>query len=130
MKRDAEMHAADDQRKRALIEARNNGDNAAYRAEKTMTDFGTQIPDPLKEEVNGKIAAVRSALQGEDPDIINSATEALNAAVQQVGSAIYSAQGQGGAPGEQPGGGEPGGQPGGEGCPRPDSTVEDEYREK
>ncbi|MDB5080536.1 MAG: chaperone protein DnaK [Chloroflexi bacterium] len=124
MKRDAEMHATDDQRKRALIEARNNGDNAAYRAEKTLTDFGAQIPDPLKEEVNGKIAAVRSALQGEDADIINSATEALNAAVQQVGSAIYSSQP--GAPGEQPGGG---GQPGGENGPRPDGTVEGEYRE-
>ncbi len=129
MKRDAEMHATDDQRKRALIEARNNGDNAAYRAEKTMTDFGAQIPDQLKEEVTGKIAAVRSALQGEDPDLINSATEALNAAVQQVGSAIYSSQGgaQGGQPGGEPGAG--GGQPGGEGGPRPDGTVEGEYRE-
>ena len=126
MKRDAEMHAADDQRKRALIEARNNGDNAAYRAEKTLTDFGAQIPDPLKEEVNGKIAAVRSALQGEDPDIINSATDALNAAVQQVGSAIYGSQG--GPQGGQPGG-DQGGQPGGEGGPRPDGTVEGEYRE-
>ncbi len=129
MKKDAELHASDDQRKRALIEARNNGDNAAYRAEKTLADFGAQIPEQLKEDVNGKIAAVRSALQGEDPAAIQTTTDTLNAAVQQVGSAIYSQQG--GQPGAE-GGPEAGGQPGAggpEGGTRPDGTVEGEYRE-
>ena len=129
MKKEAELHASDDQRKRELIEARNNGDNAAYRAEKTIADFGTQIPENLKDEVTGKVAAVRSALQGEDPAIINSAVDALNTSVQQIGQAIYSQQGGGGQPGpdaggEQPGtgGSNPGGQPG-------EGTVEGEYRE-
>ncbi len=129
MKREAELHADDDQRKRTLIEARNNGDNAAYRAAKTLTDFGAQVPEALKDEVTGKIAAVRSALQGEDPAIITSAVDALNASVQQIGQAIYSQQPggqpggpeQGGFDGGQPGGGQPGG-PG-------EGTVEGEYRE-
>ncbi|HEX2911364.1 MAG TPA: molecular chaperone DnaK [Chloroflexia bacterium] len=126
MKKDAEMHAADDQRRRQLIEARNNGDNSAYRAEKTLADFAQQIPQQLKDEINGKIAAVRSALQGEDIDLINSSTDALNAAIQQVGSAIYGQQ--------QPGAGPEAGSaegPGPEGGPRPDGggTVEGEYRE-
>ena len=130
MKREAEMHAADDQRKRTLIEARNNGDNAAYRAEKTLSDFASQIPEPLKDEVTGKIAAVRSALQGEDPALINSAVDTLNAAVQQIGSAIYSQQGgQGGPQDGGPQGGYEGGQPGGGNGPQGEGTVEGEYRE-
>jgi molecular chaperone DnaK len=129
MKRDAEMHASEDQKKRGLIEARNAGDSSAYRAEKTLADFGQQIPENLRDEVTGKIAAVRSALQGEDADLIKSSTDALNAAVQQVGTAIYSQQQQqGGQPGAGPEDGQPGagGQPGGQGQ---GGTVEGEYRE-
>ncbi len=130
MKKDAELHASEDQRKRGLIEARNVGDTAAYRAEKTLSDFGAQVPEELKNEITGKIAAVRSALQGEDPDLINSATETLNAAIQQVGSAIYSQQQTGQPDANNPEEGQPGGgQPGG-GQQRPgDGTVEGEYRE-
>lgn len=124
MKRDAEVHAADDQRKRKLIETRNLGDNAAYRAEKTLADFGAQVPDAMKQEIQSKIDAVRSSLQAEDVDAIENATNALNAAIQQVGSAIYGQQQGGAAPGgEQPGGAAGGQQQGGEG------TVEGEYRE-
>jgi molecular chaperone DnaK len=126
MKKDAEEHAADDARKRELVEARNQGDNSAYRAEKTLREFEAQIPQDLKDEINGKIAAVRSALQGEDPARINSTTNELNEAIQRVGSAIYGQQ--------QPAGEQPGaeGQPG-DGAnpqnPRNDGTVEGEYRE-
>jgi molecular chaperone DnaK len=128
MRKDAEEHAADDARKRELIEARNQGDNAAYRAEKTLRDFEAQVPQDLKDEINGKIAAVRSALQGDDPARINSTTNELNEAIQRVGSAIYGQQGGGqqpGAEGEQQPGAEGGEQP----KQRPDGTVEGEYRE-
>ncbi len=126
MQQEAEAHAGEDAKKRTLIETRNKGDNAAYTAEKTLKDFDTQIPADLKDEITGKIAAVRSALQGEDTDRIESTTNDLMTSVQRVGSQIYGQQGQGQQPpmGDQPGGGD--GQQGGgnEG-----GTVEGEYRE-
>ncbi len=128
MRKEAEVHAGEDAKKRALIEARNKGDSAAYTAEKTLRDFDQQVPQDLKEEINGKIAAVRSALQGEDAERIESTTNDLMTAVQKVGSAIYGQQGGG-----QPGGGEPGEgggqQPGGNGQQGGEGTVEGEYRE-
>ncbi|NWJ45222.1 MAG: molecular chaperone DnaK [Chloroflexi bacterium] len=126
MKKEAELHASDDQRKRELVESRNRGDSAAYTAEKTLKDFDQQVPQELKDEINGKIAAVRSALQAEDVSRITSTTDELMAAVQKVGAAIYGQQqaAGGGAPGgEQPGGGNAGG------GTRPDGTVDGEYRE-
>ena len=40
---DAETHAEDDRRARELAEARNNGENAAYQAERQLTDLGDQV---------------------------------------------------------------------------------------
>ncbi len=127
MKREAEAHAGEDAKKRELIEARNRGDSAAYTAEKTLRDFDQQIPQDLKDEINGKVAAVRTALQAEDVSRISSTTEELNAAVQRVGAAIYGQQqAAGGAPGGDQPGPDAGTTPGGT---RPDGTVEGEYRE-
>ncbi len=127
MRKEAELHAGEDAKKRALIEARNKGDSAAYTSEKTLRDFEQQVPQDLKDEINGKVAAVRTALQGEDTDRINSTTDDLMSSVQKVGSAIYGQQ-----PGPQPAGetGEGGAHPGGEGGHSgPEGTVEGEYRE-
>jgi len=125
MQQEAEVHAADDAKKRTLIETRNKADNAAYTAEKTLRDFEGQIPSDLKEEINGKVAAVRSAAQSDDVSRIESTTNDLMTAVQRVGSAIYGQQ-QGGQQPPQDFNGEqqPGGEPGAEG-----GTVEGEYRE-
>ncbi|MEI6045147.1 MAG: molecular chaperone DnaK [Chloroflexota bacterium] len=128
MRKEAEAHAGEDAKKRALIEARNKGDSAAYTADKTLRDFEQQIPQDLKDEINGKVAAVRTALQGDDVDRINSTTNDLMSSVQKVGSAIYGQQQAGGQPGGPSGeGGESG--PQGGGRPGSDGTVEGEYRE-
>ncbi len=127
MRKEAEVHAGEDSKKRALIEARNKGDSAAYTAEKTLRDFEQQVPQELKDEINGKVAAVRTALQGDDVDRINSTTDDLMTSVQKVGAAIYGAQ-QGGQPGPDQGG-EGGGPQQGDGKPGGEGTVEGEYRE-
>jgi len=64
MQREAEMYAAEDAKRREDIEARNMADNLAYTAEKTLREQKDKIPSDLNQEVEGKIAAVRSALQG------------------------------------------------------------------
>src|SRR5687767_10725310 len=58
MQREAEVHAAEDAERRDEIELRNQADSAAYQAEKTVRDNEAAIPSEIKDEVNGKIAAV------------------------------------------------------------------------
>jgi molecular chaperone DnaK len=133
MQKEAEMHAAEDTRKKEEIETRNMADTLAYTAEKTLRDNKDKIPADLNSEVEGKIAAVKSALQGSDTEAIKRATQELNETMQKIGQAIYRQQPPppGGEQPPPPPGGEPpphgeggqGGQGGDEG------TVEGEFRE-
>jgi molecular chaperone DnaK len=127
MVREAESHAAEDQRKREEIEARNQADSLAYQAEKLMREQGEKVPADLKGEIEGKIAAVRSALQSGEVGQIKSATEDLSMALQRVGQAVYGGAGAAGGPEAGPQGG-PGGQ-GPQGGQGPEGTVEGEFRE-
>ncbi|MDO9066312.1 MAG: Hsp70 family protein, partial [Chloroflexota bacterium] len=70
MRREAEMHAAEDTQRREQVEARNTADTMAYTAEKTLRDNKDKIPADLNKEVEDKVAAVRSALQGNDVNAI------------------------------------------------------------
>jgi molecular chaperone DnaK len=130
MQKEAEAHAAEDTKRREEIEARNMADNLAYTAEKTLRENKDKIPADLNTEVEGKVKAVKDALQGSDIEAIKKATQELNETMQKVGSAVYQQQqpppgGQAPPGGETPPGGE-GGQ-GGEGGD--EGTVEGEFRE-
>jgi len=127
MQHEAEAHAAEDTKRREEIEVRNTADTLIYTTEKTQREQKDKIPSDLNQEVEGKIAAVRSALQGTDVDAIRRATQELSEAMQKIGAAIYQQQQQppppeGGEPPPGPAGGE-GGEGGEEG------TVEGEFRE-
>ena len=121
MVRDAEAHAEEDRRRREEIETRNQADSLAYQAEKMLREQSDRVPSDLKLEVEGKIAAVRSALQSGDAATIRSAADDLSLALQRVGQAVYSQQAAG------PDGAATDAGPG----PRPadDGTVEGEFRE-
>ena len=125
LQREAEEHAAEDAQKREAIEARNTGDSLAYSAEKMIRDNAEVIADDQKEKVNAAVKELRDALGGEDVEAIRAKTEALSAAMQEVGAAIYGAQQAANAPG---GGGGAGSDGGGSGEGEPD-TVEGEFRE-
>ena len=56
----------EDRKRKEEVEARNNADSLAYQAEKTLRDLGDKVPADVRSEVEGKVAAVRSALQGQD----------------------------------------------------------------
>ncbi|MFC1926118.1 molecular chaperone DnaK, partial [Chloroflexota bacterium] len=115
--REAEMHAAEDQGKRETVEAKNAADTLVYTAEKILREQGDKVPADLKEQLEGKIAAVRSALQGQDMAYLNSTAQELNEILQKVGAAVY--QEAGGPP---PEGGGPEGEAG-------EDPVEGEFRE-
>jgi len=123
MQKDAEMHAAEDTKQRESIEARNMADTLAYTAEKTLRDNKDKIPADLNTEVEGKIKAVKDALQGSDTEAIRKATQELNEAMQKVGSTVYGQQQQP-PPGEPPPPEKEGGGEGGE-----EGTVEGEFKE-
>jgi molecular chaperone DnaK len=99
MVKDAESHAAEDQRQRELAEARNNGDNAAYQAEKQLSDLGDKVDAGARSEIESAIAEVRAALEGEDVEAIRSRTEALQQAFHKVSEAMYQQAAQAGPDG-------------------------------
>ena len=70
MVKDAESHADEDRRQRELAEARNNGENAAYQAEKQLGELGDEVDASSKEEIEEAIKAVRDVLESEDADEI------------------------------------------------------------
>jgi len=127
MQREAEAHAAEDAKRREEIETRNAADSLAYTAEKTLREQKDKIPSDLNQEVEDKVAAVRSALQGSDVEAIRQATQELNNAMQKIGAAIYGQQPPPppGAEPPPPGGEAPPGKEGGE----EEGTVEGEFRE-
>lgn len=123
MQREAETYAAEDAKRREEVETRNAADTLAYTAEKTLREHKDKIPSDMNQEVETKIAAVRSALQGTDINAIRQAMQELNEVMQKVGTTVYQQQPPPG--GEAPPGGEP--PPGKEGDE--EGTVEGEFRE-
>ena len=128
MQREAEMHAAEDTKRREEIEAKNMADTLSYTAEKTLRDNKDKIPADLNQEAETKIAAVKSALQGTDTEAIKKASQELSDVMQKIGTAVYQQQPPPPPPGggEQPPEGEP---PPGEGGEGGEGTVEGEFRE-
>jgi len=126
MTREAEAHASEDQKKKEDVETRNTADTLVYSAEKTLRDYGDKVPGDVKQEVEGKIAAVRSAMQGQDGAYLKRTVQELSEVLQKVGASVY--QATGGPPGGQPPpeGGGPQAPPGG--GPE-EGTVEGEFRE-
>jgi len=121
MQREGEMHAAEDARRREEIETRNAADTLAYTAEKSLREQKDKIPSDLNQEVESKVQAVRSALQGTDTDAIRQAAQELSETMQKIGAAVY---------GQQPP--PPGGEAPGEETPpgkEEEGTVEGEFHE-
>ena len=126
MKREAEQYAADDTKRKEEIEVRNTADSLVYTTEKTLRDHGDKIPADVKQEIDAKTTAVKSAVQGQDVNAIRNATQELTQVMQKVGASVYQQPGQPPPSGEEPGGkgeGDVGGEEGEAG------TVEGEFRE-
>jgi len=62
MRREAEAHADEDQKRRAMIEARNTADNAVYTSEKTLKDLGDKVPADARSDIESKVQAVRDEM--------------------------------------------------------------------
>jgi molecular chaperone DnaK len=93
MVQESERHRQEDEKRREEVELRNNTDSLIYQAEKLLGEQGEKIPADVKGNVEEKISACRSAMQGEDMDALQRHNQALAQALQQVGSSMYEQQG-------------------------------------
>src|SRR3712207_6052700 len=89
MVKDAEAHAEDDRRQRELVEARNNAENAAYSAEKNLSELGDSVDASSKESIEAAIKDVRGVLESENVDEIREKTDALQTVWHSVSEQIY-----------------------------------------
>jgi molecular chaperone DnaK len=89
MVREAESHAAEDKKKRELIEAKNQGDNLVYQTEKSLKEYGDKIDAAEKSKIEEGVATLKKALEGSDPDEIKKASESLMQASHKLAEAVY-----------------------------------------
>ncbi|MFW6089474.1 MAG: Hsp70 family protein, partial [Gemmatimonadota bacterium] len=103
MVKDAEAHASEDKERREAVETRNRLDSLIYQTEKNLEDWKDKLDEQGREEIESKLERGREALKQGDMGEIRSATEAIQATVQQAAQQIYAAAGMGeqapGAPG-------------------------------
>ncbi len=86
---DAESHAEEDRKQRELAEARNIAENAAYQAEKTVSDAGDKLDQGTKDQIDTAVKDVRATLDGGSLDEVKGKTEALTAVMTKASEALY-----------------------------------------
>jgi molecular chaperone DnaK len=109
MRKDAEMHADEDKRKRSLAEARNEAESRAYQLEKLIKQQGDKLKDSDKSALEAAISKVREAAKGDDVSKIKSAISELEAASHAMSEALYKSATAGAGAGAAPGAGPDGG---------------------
>jgi molecular chaperone DnaK len=91
MIKDAEAHADEDRRQRELAETRNVAENAAYQAEKQLSELGDKVDESSKSEIEAAIKEVRESLESDDTEAIKAKTDALQGAFHKVSEQVYQA---------------------------------------
>ncbi|HEY5360737.1 MAG TPA: molecular chaperone DnaK [Streptosporangiaceae bacterium] len=86
---DAESHAEEDRNQRELAEARNIAENAAYQAEKTVSDAGDKLDQGTKDQIETAVKDVRSSLESGSLDEVKAKTEALTTVMNGASEALY-----------------------------------------
>ena len=106
MRKDAELHAAEDAKRHEDVETRNKADGFAFQVEKTLKENGDKIPADKKAPVEAALNELKEALKGTDTAAIKAKEEALMKAMEPIAQAMYANQGAAGAQGAgpQPGG--------------------------
>ena len=91
MVKDAEANAESDKKRRAVVEARNQGEGLVHSAEKSLKEYGDKVGEADRNAISDAIAALKSALEGEDVDDIAAKSQALAEASMKLGQAMYEA---------------------------------------
>ena len=91
MVRDAEEYAEEDRRRREEAEIRNQADTLVYSTEKFLAENDEKVPADVKSEVQTAIADLKKAIEGNDIEVIKTASEHAAQVSQKMGTAIYAA---------------------------------------
>jgi molecular chaperone DnaK len=128
MVRDAEAHAAEDKRFRELVETRNKADGMIHAVEKSLKDLGDKVDAAERAKAESAISDLRTALKGDDRNVIEKKTEALAQASSGIAQRAYAGQAgpEAAAGGEQASSGSAGGASGQSGR---DDVVDAEFEE-
>jgi molecular chaperone DnaK len=91
MRKDAEVNAEEDKKKRELIDARNGADALIFNLEKQMREHDAKIPDTTKKTVNEKMSELREVLKNENAttEEITKKAEETGLAAQEIGKIVY-----------------------------------------
>lgn len=89
LKKDAELHAEEDKKKRELVEVRNQAESLVYTAEKSIKESGGKISEDVKGDIESKIESLKSVLDSADQEAIESNTSELSTALQKIGEVLY-----------------------------------------
>ena len=92
MVKDAELHAAEDKKRRELIDVKNHGESLIHDADKSLKEYGDKVSAADKSAIEAASAALKSALEGEDVEAIKAKTNDLMQAQMKLGEAMYKAQ--------------------------------------
>ncbi len=87
--KDAEMHAAEDKKKRELVDARNMADSLIYTTEKTIKEAGDKLGDTAKTDINNAIENLKKAMEGENTEEIKRLTDELTQASHKLAEFMY-----------------------------------------
>ena len=96
--KDAQAHTDDDKKRRKIAEAKNQADTLIYQTEKNLSEYGDKIAAEDKTKVEEAVAALKKAMEGTDPDAIESATQALTTASHKLAEEMYKAASASAAP--------------------------------
>ncbi|HEV2293026.1 MAG TPA: molecular chaperone DnaK, partial [Tepidisphaeraceae bacterium] len=99
MKRDAEMHAAEDKKRRETIDLKNQGESLAYQTEKALKEHGEKVPADTRADIERAMGELRDALKTDDGDVIKKKMELLTAASHKLAEEMYKASAPGGGGG-------------------------------
>ena len=94
MKKDAELHAEEDRKKKEGIETKNIADTLVYTSEKALREAGDKVKSEDRKEIEDKIESLKKVKESDDLEAIKKATTDLSGAIQKVGAAMYGSQEQ------------------------------------
>jgi len=97
MKREAEMHAEEDRKKRELAEAKNNADAIIYTAQKTLKEFQDKIKEEDKKNIEEKIESLKKLKESDNIEDIKRGIQELSETMQRIGAELYKSQGSSGS---------------------------------
>ena len=104
--RDAQSHTEEDKKRRKAAEAKNQADNLLYQTEKNLKEHGDKISADDRTKIEEAVTGLKKAMEGNDPDAIESATQTLTTASHKLAEEMYKKASASAAPGAEPSGSE------------------------